>query len=245
MKGRGFSDAIRPSIKNWIDDYYHEMGAGKHDLMQRGDYLYHGKNAKNLSAEERQKMMAIIKSLEDGELMDIDQEEKKVIFPEYKDRKMPIKEGSLKSNFHKFFPVSKPAVKKEESSGNAERIKPVKKVEEEPAGLAKLNRKIQEEAVVSGGYSIMDKKEKNNQLGVEAEMAKREKEKQAEKILEIEKQKKAEQQDIEKRKERKEKEEAEKKLAEEIERGKIERERKEAAQKEDERKRQQKKEDDE
>ncbi|MCK9378772.1 MAG: hypothetical protein M0P97_01345 [Candidatus Moranbacteria bacterium] len=236
LKGKIFSDAIRPSIKNWINDYYHEIGVGKHDLMQRGDYLYHGKNAKNLSSEERQKMMAIIKSLEDGDLLDIDQEEKKVIFPEFKERKMPIKEGSLKNNFHKFFPVLKSMVKKEELTGNMERIKPIKKEEKAPTGLAKLNQKIQEDAVVSGGYSITKKKESSFDKDVKEKQGKEaeERKRQGEMRREAEKQREAEQKKIEREKEKEERQEAEKKLAEEIRRMKKEREDKELLEKKNE-----------
>ncbi len=156
LRGGGFSDMLRPTIKNWIKDYYQEMGTGKHDLMQRGDYLYHGKNTKRVSEAERQKLMALIKSLEDGELLRVDGQQKEIIFDAYKEpQKVDIK-SSLKDNFHKksFFSFlqkkEKPFIKqdKKDEPGGVR------------SGMEKINKKIQEEVVVSGGYFLQKKENK-------------------------------------------------------------------------------------
>lgn len=160
LKGRGFSDMLRPTIKNWIKDYYQEMGTGKHDLMQRGDYLYHSKNTKGVSEVERQKLMALIKSLEDGALLKIDGQQKEIIFDAYKEsRKADIK-SSIKDNFHKkpFFDFLQ---KKETTPVEQEKKEDQKNSR---SGMEKINKKIQEEATVSSGYFLQKKENKPREI---------------------------------------------------------------------------------
>lgn len=165
LKGKGFSDMLRPTIKNWIKDYYQEMGTGKHDLMQRGDYLYHSKNTKGISEAERQKLMTIIKSLEDGELLKIDEQQKEIIFDAYKEpQKVDIK-SSIKDNFHKksFFSFLQ---KKENTLVEQEKEEDQKNSR---SGMEKINKKIQDEAIVSSGY-ILQKKENKPQDAVKKQV---------------------------------------------------------------------------
>jgi len=77
----GQSYSVKGSIENWIKDYYTVVGAGNRDVMKRSSYLYHSQNTKNLSAEEKQKLSLIIKSLEDDASVIINTTEEKIIFP--------------------------------------------------------------------------------------------------------------------------------------------------------------------
>ncbi|MDD5396961.1 MAG: hypothetical protein PHW24_02770 [Candidatus Moranbacteria bacterium] len=73
---------VRPSIKNWIKDFHDAMGAGKHSPIDRGNFLFHSENGKNLSASERQKMAIILKSLDEQTLVTINEAEEKIVFDE-------------------------------------------------------------------------------------------------------------------------------------------------------------------
>lgn len=76
-----FPGPVRPSIKNWITDYHAEVGAGSHESIERGNYLYHSENAKNLISGERQKLAVILKSLDENEPVSVDAERQEIVFP--------------------------------------------------------------------------------------------------------------------------------------------------------------------
>jgi hypothetical protein len=57
---------VRPSIKNWITDYHEALGAGRHETMDRGNYLYHSENTKRLTPGERQKLATVLKALDEN-----------------------------------------------------------------------------------------------------------------------------------------------------------------------------------
>jgi hypothetical protein len=75
-----FPGPARPSIKNWITDYHNVLGAGRHEMMQRGNYLYHSENAKRITPGERQKLAVILKSLDENEPVTIDTGSQEVVF---------------------------------------------------------------------------------------------------------------------------------------------------------------------
>ena len=81
IKLRGFPAPARPSIKNWITDYRENLGAGRHGVVERGNYLFHSENAKRLSSGERQKLAWILKSLEEDAPLEIDTSSEIIIFP--------------------------------------------------------------------------------------------------------------------------------------------------------------------
>lgn len=80
IKLKYFPTPVKPSIKNWITDFHDNMGSGKHSAIDRGNYLFHSENGKKLSSDERQKLSLILKSLEEGTLLDIDPERQIVVF---------------------------------------------------------------------------------------------------------------------------------------------------------------------
>lgn len=75
--------AVRPSIKNWIMDYHQALGAGAHETMDRGNYLYHSENGKKLTTGERQKLAVVLKSLDESELLAVDSGKQEVLFGNY------------------------------------------------------------------------------------------------------------------------------------------------------------------
>ena len=81
IKLRGFPAPARPSIKNWLADYRENLGAGHHGVVERGNYLFHGENAKKLNSNERQKLAWILKSLEEDAPLEINISSEIIIFP--------------------------------------------------------------------------------------------------------------------------------------------------------------------
>lgn len=80
LKLRYFPTPVRPSIKNWMTDFHDNMGAGKHGAVDRGNYLFHSENGKKLTPIERQKLSAILKSLDEQTPLSIDAEAQSIIF---------------------------------------------------------------------------------------------------------------------------------------------------------------------
>lgn len=77
---RSFPAPARPSIKNWIAAYHEELGAGKHDSIMRGNFLFHNENAKRLTAGERQKLGSILKALDENLPVKVDAERQEIVF---------------------------------------------------------------------------------------------------------------------------------------------------------------------
>jgi len=72
---------VRPSIKNWLMDYFSNIGNEKHDAMQRSAYIFQSYNGKNLSSDDRQKLSFILKAADEKSPLEIDADSKKIIFP--------------------------------------------------------------------------------------------------------------------------------------------------------------------
>jgi hypothetical protein len=80
----------RPTIKNWITDYYQNLGVGNHGIMERGNFLYHSENCKKLTSVERQKLALIFKSLSENMPLAIDAEKQQIVFPEISKEQITI-----------------------------------------------------------------------------------------------------------------------------------------------------------
>jgi hypothetical protein len=81
LKIADFDQPVRGTIKNWLADYVRQKGAGKHEAMQRGDYLFQSANAKNLPSQEKLLLAEILKSYDENSTLIYD-EAKKMIVPE-------------------------------------------------------------------------------------------------------------------------------------------------------------------
>ncbi len=71
---------VNPTFENWISDYFNIVGAGNRDVMKRSSYIYHSKNTKSLNMIDRQKLSSVLKSLDDGSLLDVDVDKKEIVF---------------------------------------------------------------------------------------------------------------------------------------------------------------------
>ncbi len=77
-------DPVRPSLLYWLKCYREELGVGYHDNVQRGRLLFHSENGKKLSAEERERINLILKSVEENFPLSIDTERQEIIFPVFR-----------------------------------------------------------------------------------------------------------------------------------------------------------------
>jgi len=75
-----FPEPVRPSIKNWITDYHDNMGAGKHEVMDRGNFLFHSTNGKTLTSGERQKLTMVLRALDENTPVQIDPTRQMLVF---------------------------------------------------------------------------------------------------------------------------------------------------------------------
>ncbi len=102
LKLRYFPTPVKSSIKNWITDYHDALGAGKHETMDRGNYLFHSENGKKLTPFERQKVSLVLKSLDEEMPLDIDGQAQKIVFevPVEKpvERREPVRETLVNEN---------------------------------------------------------------------------------------------------------------------------------------------------
>ena len=83
---------MKPSIRNWIADFHASMGAGKHSPIDRGNFLFHSENGKSLSATDRQRLGAILKSLDEQTLLTIDPISQAIVFEIEQVSPMPIRQ---------------------------------------------------------------------------------------------------------------------------------------------------------
>lgn len=81
IKLKGQSDLQRPSLANWIHYYREELGIGFHDQVTRGRFLFQSENGKRLSADERERINLLLKSIEEEFPLEIDTDRQMVIFP--------------------------------------------------------------------------------------------------------------------------------------------------------------------
>lgn len=80
IKLKLFPQPVRPSVKNWIEDYRQAMGIQKHGMMERGNYLFHGENGKKLTSGERKKLAEILRSLDEDVTLKVDPERQEIVF---------------------------------------------------------------------------------------------------------------------------------------------------------------------
>ncbi|MEK9151418.1 MAG: hypothetical protein AAB547_02200 [Patescibacteria group bacterium] len=76
-------EPVRPSLLYWLKYYRDELGVGHHDNVQRGGLLFRSENGKKLSAQERERINLILKSVEENFPLAIDAERQEIIFPAF------------------------------------------------------------------------------------------------------------------------------------------------------------------
>lgn len=86
IKIKKYPEPARPSVKNWIFDYTSNLGYESHKATVRGEYLFRNENAKNLNFFDRQKLAFLLNAFDEKNLVTIDKEEVKLIFPSSQER---------------------------------------------------------------------------------------------------------------------------------------------------------------
>lgn len=71
---------VRPTLTNWLKNYRDELGIGLHDSVTRAKFLFESLNTKKLPSEERDRLHAIIRSIEDNEPLNIDTQKQEILF---------------------------------------------------------------------------------------------------------------------------------------------------------------------
>lgn len=75
-----FASPVRPSVKNWISDYQDSAGAGERSAVQRSSYLFSSANTKRLTSAERERLGAVLRSLDDKSPLPIDPDTGRISF---------------------------------------------------------------------------------------------------------------------------------------------------------------------
>lgn len=71
---------VRPTLTNWLKSYRDELGIGKHDTVARAKFLFESQNTVKLPGGERERIHALVRSLEDNELLNIDPQKQEIVF---------------------------------------------------------------------------------------------------------------------------------------------------------------------
>ena len=87
---KNFSEAVRPSIKNWLSDYTFTMGFDPHDSATRGTYLFRNANAATLSPADKNRLSHILKAFDTNEPVEINLTLKQVLFPQPEMMRQPL-----------------------------------------------------------------------------------------------------------------------------------------------------------
>lgn len=76
----GDSDYVKPTLKNWLDDYTLRKGAQAHSNLDRSDYIFNSENIKVLTFDEKKHLLSILESYDEDRDLDIDTNKKVVLF---------------------------------------------------------------------------------------------------------------------------------------------------------------------
>jgi hypothetical protein len=83
LKIKSQAEPVRPSLLYWVKYYRDEMGIGQHNSVERGQFLFRSENGRKLSAEERERVNLILKSIEENFPLSIDPGRQEIIFPAF------------------------------------------------------------------------------------------------------------------------------------------------------------------
>lgn len=83
IKIKSQPEPVRPSLLYWIKYYRDELGIGHHSTVDRGNFLFRSENGKRLTAQERERVNLVLKSVEENYPVDIDTERSEIIFPAF------------------------------------------------------------------------------------------------------------------------------------------------------------------
>ena len=136
---------VKATVDNWIKDYRSVVGADNNDVMKRSAYLYNGENTVGLNELERRRLAELLKALEEGSLLLIDEVSERIIFEADKNGKENV--DGVNSFVNEIKPQRKVA-----SGGvnyeNADKAKRVKSFGEQHESVAAANGEFTKKNVV-------------------------------------------------------------------------------------------------
>lgn len=77
---RGESGPVRGTIRSWLRAYRDTLGVRKHTSMERGQFLFQNDNTRRLPKDDRLRLSAVLKSLDDRTPLEIDTERQEIRF---------------------------------------------------------------------------------------------------------------------------------------------------------------------
>ncbi|MBT4516951.1 MAG: hypothetical protein HOC78_03565 [Candidatus Komeilibacteria bacterium] len=83
---------INPSVQNWIDDYIHFLGAGKHSSLERAKYISKSPNSLKLDDKYKDSLRFLLLSYDQGVELYFDKSEKLLVIKDQPARKLLNKE---------------------------------------------------------------------------------------------------------------------------------------------------------
>jgi len=79
IKIADFDQPVRPTIKNWLVDYVKQKGAGHHEAMERGDYLFNSVNSRPLPEKEKSLLAEILRAYDDDTPLPINEADQMIL----------------------------------------------------------------------------------------------------------------------------------------------------------------------
>lgn len=77
---RGESGPVRGTVRNWLRAYRDALGVRKHTSMERGQFIFQSDNTRRLAKDERMRLSAILKSLDDKTPLEVHAERQEIQF---------------------------------------------------------------------------------------------------------------------------------------------------------------------
>ncbi len=82
LRPEGSEYLVAGNVKNWLTNYFQEVGGNKHSSLERSDYLFKSKSVKGLDQDEIENLGVILKAFDDDSLVAVDKEFKEIDFNE-------------------------------------------------------------------------------------------------------------------------------------------------------------------
>lgn len=110
-----FLKPLKPTVKNWILIYEKILDVSKHDMIERGEFVYRAEATRGISEQERRRLLMLFKSRDEGSELEIDVDAQEIVF----EREEKISEKTLESsqnNDRVVLPQQKPVEKRIEKN---------------------------------------------------------------------------------------------------------------------------------
>lgn len=96
-----FLQPLKPTVKNWIVVYEKILDVSKHDAIERGEFAYRADATRGLNNDDRQKLLMVLKSRDEGVDLVIDPEIGEIVFDNLENQEVSrdvIKQSTVNTN---------------------------------------------------------------------------------------------------------------------------------------------------